>query len=77
MGCLSCEPTSRLRIRSCTRFITLAIVASTPPSAFAGSANAMGVPLRRRPRESSKLLIYEDAVCRFFESMVKVSKGLA
>ena len=56
--------TSRLNIKSCTRFITFAIVASSPPSASAGEAKPMGCPFRRRPRDSRRLLMYDDAVRR-------------
>ena len=64
--------TSRLKIKSCTRFMTLPIVASTPPSAFAGHANSMGTPLRSSPRDKSKLLIYVEAVRRLWASIVEM-----
>ena len=47
-----------------------AIVASAPPSAFEGRANSIGLPLRRRPRDSRRLFTYVDAVLRLNESIV-------
>ena len=43
------------------------IVPSMPPSPFAGFAKLIVVPLRSRPRESKRLLMYRDAVERLSE----------
>lgn len=51
----------------------LTIVTSVPPAAFSGVAKSIGVPLRSRPRESNKLLMYADAVLRLRDSMVVCS----
>ena len=65
--------TSRRSTISCTRFMILAFVASEPPSPFDGFANSMGVPLRRSPRDNNKLLMYVEAVYKFWESIVVMS----
>ena len=62
-------PTSRLNIKSWTRFMILAMVASGPSTVFAGSAKSIGKPFRSSPRDSSRLLMYDDAVCRLLDSM--------
>lgn len=45
------------------------MVASFPPSPLDGWANSMGLPLRNNPRDSSRLLMYVDAVLRLYDSM--------
>jgi len=61
--------TSRRSIRSWTRLITCAIVASVPPSPLEGRANSIDLPLRSKPRASRRLLTYVDAVLRLNESI--------
>jgi hypothetical protein len=61
---LPCERTSRFNSRSCTRLMIWAIVTSLPPSPRDGCANCIFFPSRKRPRASSKLLMYSEAVFR-------------
>ena len=62
--------TSLRRTISWTTLMILAIVASVPPSPCDGLANSIDLPFRSNPRDNKRLLIYSDAVCKFWESIV-------
>ena len=47
----------------------LVMVASTPPAAFSGAAKSIGLPLRSKPLDNSRLLIYVDAVAKLLDSI--------
>ena len=64
--------TSRLKIRSCSRLITLVIVPSVPPEALSGLAKSILLPLRKSPLASKRLLRYADAVCRLCGSILQL-----
>lgn len=68
--------TSRLRIKSFTTLMILPIVDSNPPSSLSGRAKSIACPLRSRPRERRRLLIYADAVRKLSDSIVVVKKYL-
>lgn len=57
-------PTSLLTTKSFTRLMTLAIVASVPPSSFSGWAKSIGLPPLSNPRARRILLMYVDAACK-------------
>jgi hypothetical protein len=62
--------TSRLKIRSLTTAMTRVMVSVTSPSLWPGWAKSMLLPSRRRPRDNSWLLMYNDAVRRFSDSII-------
>jgi hypothetical protein len=64
--------TSRFNIKSWTRLIMCAIVCSFPPSPREGCANSIALPSRSRPRASSRLLRYAEAVLRLWASIALV-----
>lgn len=68
--CQETKLTSRRMIRSLRTLTMRPIVAASSPWFIAGLAKSMLWPSRRRPLESSWLLMYSDAVRRFSVSIM-------